>query len=210
MKKNSLILNEADKTLMYLVGADEGHFSLYENMMSVKTLPGSQYLDKLNGLFYQKVANEGKVSDWLKLSSGTATKCAVSVPMPNEIYLGKMASEMQSDVKIGLDGKVTGKVHYVRNFFAFNSTVKAEQNGYYLFVYLPLSQDYDVRKTQTVSVKVGSGEAKEFPAEGTGLPLIVFITKETGTITLEVKNGDSAGTRVLDLSALEFGLDTTL
>ena len=84
MKKNSLILNEADKTLMYLVGADEGHFSLYENMMSVKT-------------FRQRE-----------------------------------------------------------------------------------------------------------------LVCLLFITKETGTITLEVKNGDSAGTRVLDLSALEFGLDTTL
>lgn len=41
MKENALVLNEADKTLMYLVGCDEGEVTNFANMMSIKTLPGS-------------------------------------------------------------------------------------------------------------------------------------------------------------------------
>lgn len=40
MKENALVLNEADKTLMYLVGCDEGEVTNFANMMSTETLPG--------------------------------------------------------------------------------------------------------------------------------------------------------------------------
>lgn len=77
MKENALVLNEADKTLMYLVGCDEGEVTNFANMMSIKTLPGSTYLDKLNKGFYQKVAVEGKASDWVRLAGSKPTKCVV-------------------------------------------------------------------------------------------------------------------------------------
>lgn len=77
MKENALVLNEADKTLMYLVGCDEGEVTNFANMMSTETLPGSSYLDKLNKGFYQKVAVEGKASDWVRLAGSKPTKCVV-------------------------------------------------------------------------------------------------------------------------------------
>ena len=76
MKENALVLNEADKTLMYLVGCDEGEVTNFANMMSIKTLPGSTYLDKLNKGFYQKVAVEGKASAWLRVPGTTPPACA--------------------------------------------------------------------------------------------------------------------------------------
>ena len=91
MKENALVLNEADKTLMYLVGCDEGEVTNFANMMSIKTLPGSTYLDKLNKGFYQKVAVEGKASDWVRLAGSKPTKCAVFAMAENTSYLGKRA-----------------------------------------------------------------------------------------------------------------------
>lgn len=129
MKENALVLNEADKTLMYLVGCDEGEVTNFANMMSIKTLPGSTYLDKLNKGFYQKVAVEGKASDWVRLAGSKPTKCAVFAMAENTSYLGKRAVDLQDHIEIGADDKVTGNLKYVAKFVKFNETVKAEQSG---------------------------------------------------------------------------------
>lgn len=175
MKENALVLNEADKTLMYLVGCDEGEVTNFVNMMSTETLPGSSYLDKLNKGFYQKVAAEGKASDWVQLAGSKPTKCAVFAMTENTSYLGKRAVDLQDHIKIGADDKVTGNLKYVAKFVKFNEAVKAEQSGHYLFLYIPLSQDAATLKTQSVKVQVDSKSEKTFPPEGKGLPLIYRI-----------------------------------
>ena len=85
MKKNALILNESDKTTMYLVGCDEGDVTNYANMMGAK--PGSLYLDKLNKSFSHKVADEGKASDWVRLIGSAPTMPAVFAMTGNTRYL---------------------------------------------------------------------------------------------------------------------------
>ena len=195
MKENALVLNEADKTLMYLVGCDEGEVTNFANMMSIKTLPGSTYLDKLNKGFYQKVAVEGKASE--------PTKCAVFAMAENTSYLGKRAVDLQDHIEIGADDKVTGNLKYVAKFVKFNETVKAEQSGHYLFLYIPLSQVADVLKTQSVKVQVDSKSEKTFPPEGKGLPLIVRIAEGTKSIKLTVVTGSESTTRTLDVSELK-------
>lgn len=203
MKENALVLNEADKTLMYLVGCDEGEVTNFVNMMSIKTLPGSTYLDKLNKGFYQKVAVEGKASDWVRLAGSKPTKCAVFAMAENTSYLGKRAVDLQDHIEIGADDKVTGNLKYVAKFVKFNETVKAEQSGHYLFLYIPLSQVADVLKTQSVKVQVDSKSEKTFPPEGKGLPLIVRIAEGTKSIKLTVVTGSESTTRTLDVSELK-------
>lgn len=202
MKENALVLNEADKTLMHFVGCDEGEVTNFANMMSTETLPGSSYLDKLNKGFYQKVAAEGKASDWVQLAGSKPTKCAVFAMTENTSYLGKRAVDLQDHIKIGADDKVTGNLKYVAKFVKFNETVKAEQSGHYLFLYIPLSQDADTLKTQSVKVQVDSKSEKTFPPEGKGLPLIVRIAEGTKTIKLTVVTGSTPTTRTLDVSEL--------
>lgn len=177
MKENALVLNEADKTLMYLVGCDEGEVTNFANMMSTETLPGSSYLDK-------------------------PTKCAVFAMTENTSYLGKRAVDLQDHIEIGADDKVTGNLKYVAKFVKFNETVKAEQSGHYLFLYIPLSQVADVLKTQSVKVQVDSKSEKTFPPEGKGLPLIVRIAEGTKSIKLTVVTGSESTTRTLDVSEL--------
>lgn len=199
MKENALVLNEADKTLMYLVGCDEGEVTNFANMMSTETLPGSSYLDKLNKGFYQKVAAEGKASDWVQLAGSKPTKCAVFAMTENTSYLGKRAVDLQDHIKIGADDKVTGNLKYV---VKFNEAVKAEQSGHYLFLYIPLSQDAATLKTQSVKVQVDSKSEKTFPPEGKGLPLIVRIAEGTKKIKLTVVTDSTSTTRTLDVSEL--------
>lgn len=199
MKENALVLNEADKTLMYLVGCDEGEVTNFANMMSTETLPGSSYLDKLNKGFYQKVAAEGKASDWVQLAGSKPTKCAVFAMTENTSYLGKRAVDLQDHIKIGADDKVTGNLKYVAKF---NEAVKAEQSGHYLFLYIPLSQDAATLKTQSVKVQVDSKSEKTFPPEGKGLPLIVRIAEGTKKIKLTVVTDSTSTTRTLDVSEL--------
>ena len=194
-----MVLNEADKTLMYLVGCDEGEVTNFANMMSTETLPGSSYLDKLNKGFYQKVAAEGKASDWVQLAGSKPTKCAVFAMTENTSYLGKRAVDLQDHIKIGADDKVTGNLKYVAKF---NEAVKAEQSGHYLFLYIPLSQDADTLKTQSVKVQVDSKSEKTFPPEGKGLPLIVRIAEGTKKIKLTVVTDSTSTTRTLDVSEL--------
>lgn len=201
MKKNALILNESDKTTMYLVGCDEGDVTNYANMMGAK--PGSLYLDKLNKSFSHKVANEGKASDWVRLIGSAPTMPAVFAMTGNTMYLGKQAADLQSHIKIGTDNKVTGNLKFVRKFVEVNTAVKEEQSGHYLFLYLPLARDFEVLKTQTVEVQVDSKTAKTFPPEGYGLPLIVRITENTQSIKLTVKTGSATTTRTLDVSGLK-------
>lgn len=202
MKENALVLNEADKTLMYLVGCDEGEVTNFANMMSTETLPGSSYLDKLNKGFYQKVAAEGKASDWVRLAGSKPTKCAVFAMTENTSYLGKRAVDLQDHIKIGADDKVTGNLKYVAKFVKFNEAVKAEQSGHYLFLYIPLSQDAATLKTQSVKVRVDSKSEKTFPPEGKGLPLIVRIAEGTKEIKLTVVTDSTSTTRTLDVSEL--------
>ena len=45
MKENALVLNEADKTLMYLVGCDEGEVTNFANMMSTETPPVNRHVE---------------------------------------------------------------------------------------------------------------------------------------------------------------------
>lgn len=85
----------------------------------------------------------------------------------------------------------------------FNETVKAEQSGHYLFLYIPLSQVADVLKTQSVKVQVDSKSEKTFPPEGKGLPLIVRIAEGTKSIKLTVVTGSESTTRTLDVSELK-------
>lgn len=201
MKKNALVLNESDKTTMYLVGCDEGDVANYANMVDAK--PGSSYLDKLNKTFSYKVANEGKTSDWVRLIGSAPTMPAVFAMTGNTMYLGKQAADLQSHVKIGMDNKVTGNLKFVPKFVEFNTVVKEEQSGHYLFLYIPLARDFAVLKTQTVEIQVDSKTAKTFPPEGYGLPLIVRITESTKSIKITVKTGSSASTtRTFDVSEL--------
>jgi hypothetical protein len=128
---------------------------------------------------------------------------AVFAMTGNTMYLGKQAADLQSHIKIGTDNKVTGNLKFVRKFVEFNTAVKEEQSGHYLFLYLPLARDFEVLKTQTVEVQVDSKTAKTFPPEGYGLPLIVRITENTQSIKLTVKTGSATTTRTLDVSGLK-------
>ena len=110
------------------------------------------------------------------------------VPRTTELY-GKKVSDLQSNIKISRDGKLTGISKYVKSYPSFSS-IEEEQKGNYLALEIE-----DAKQGRTVSV--GIDKMTKLDSDGQ----IVLILKHGNTkpIKVQVENGPSYE---IDLSGL--------
>lgn len=193
MTLNAIVLNSADKVLMRVVALGEGDVSVYKNLMSEKAGLGSTYLDKLNKVFYQKMGNTGKSSDWVKLVGEAPTKAGV-FPMPSsEIVLTHTVGSFQENVVVGTDDVVRGRLKRIGEWKEFSSKPE-EQSGYYLSLFIPRPEG-----TTEVKVKKDSDDEKTIKSED----IVIFVKDTTRTLKITVTTDGGSLTRTLDLSKLE-------
>lgn len=63
----------------------------------------------------------------------------MTMPAAGQDFYGKTAGEMITDPAVDAEGNVTGTFHYVEGYTGFNSTKKAEQEGYFFPFHLAKS-----------------------------------------------------------------------
>lgn len=125
MKLIATILNSSEKVLSRFVALGEGNVSTYDNLK--KAPVGSTYLDRLNKSFYQKMSDDGSVSDWGLLGGSAPTKTGVFPMEPSEIVLDRPIYSLQSNVEVGLDDVVRGQLNHIewgRIFFKKGGTIR--------------------------------------------------------------------------------------
>lgn len=191
MELKASILNSSDKVLMRFVAIGEGDVSTYRNLIGKSGL-GSTYLDKLNKVYYQKMASEGKSSDWVNISGGTPTKMGVFALYSDEIALGRPIYTLQEKIEIGTDDVVRGTLKHVDNWEEFSS-VESEQSGHYLALFIPHPEG-----TTEVKVKKDSDEDKVIDSD----TIIILVKEGTKSFKIDITTSSGNLTRTLDLSKL--------
>ena len=92
-------------------------------------------------------------------------------------------TDLQTDIAISSDGKVTGTLKYVKDFTQFNTSNSAEQKGYYLLLSIP-----EAKTAEKVTCKVIGGSGIEYPVDKTDGLIILRLT--SAATVIEVKSGD--------------------
>lgn len=108
--------------------------------------------------------------------------------------LGKAASDLQSNIAISADGKVTGTLKYVTGYTGF-SGLEEEQSGNYLAFH------YSVPNVTGVTIKVGKKRPVILDADGIHILRIV----PTGSMKITVtatKDGHVPFVKTYDISGL--------
>lgn len=184
MKLIATILNSSEKVLSRFVALGEGNVSTYDNLK--KAPIGSTYLDRLNKSFYQKMSDDGSVSDWGLLGGSAPTKTGVFPMEPSEIVLDRPIYSLQSNVEVGLDDVVRGQLNHIE--WEEFSSKKEEQSGYYVSLFVPLPE--------------GSTSAQEKVIDDGIIVLRIDDTTKSVKITITLGESETL-TRTLDLSKLE-------
>lgn len=192
MKLIATILNSSEKVLSCFVALGEGNVSTYDNLK--KAPIGSTYLDRLNKSFYQKMSDDGSVSDWGLLGGSTPTKTGVFPMEPSEIVLNLPIYSLQSNVEVGLDDVVRGQLNHIEEWEEFSSE-KEEQSGYYVSLFVPLPEG-------STSAKMQKDSAQEKVIDDGIIVLRIDDTTKSVKITITLGESETL-TRTLDLSKLE-------
>ena len=119
-------------------------------------------------------------------------------PDPEEDCFGLVPSDLQSNIQISADNKITGTLHYVSDFTGFSS-IPEEQSGNYLVThYAPVPPEADVYVYKT------SGTVGWKKLTKPSLTLVSRITdKETQKLQVYYElNGVKSDTIEYDLSGL--------
>lgn len=192
MKLIATILNSSEKVLSRFVALGEGNVSIYDNLK--KAPIGSTYLDRLNKSFYQKMSDDGSVSDWGLLGGSAPTKTGVFPMEPSEIVLNLPIYSLQSNVEVGLDDVVRGQLNHIEEWEEFSSE-KEEQSGYYVSLFVPLPEG-------STSAKMQKDSAQEKVIDDEIIVLRIDDTTKSVKITITLGESETL-TRTLDLSKLE-------
>lgn len=192
MKLIATILNSSEKVLSRFVALGEGNVSTYDNLK--KAPIGSTYLDRLNKSFYQKMSDDGSVSDWGLLGGSAPTKTGVFPMEPSEIVLNLPIYSLQSNVEVGLDDVVRGQLNHIEEWEEF-SEEKEEQSGYYVSLFVPLPEG-------STSAKMQKDSAQEKVIDDGIIVLRIDDTTKSVKITITLGESETL-TRTLDLSKLE-------
>lgn len=192
MKLIATILNSSEKVLSRFVALGEGNVSTYDNLK--KAPIGSTYLDLLNKSFYQKMSDDGSVSDWGLLGGSAPTKTGVFPMEPSEIVLNLPIYSLQSNVEVGLDDVVRGQLNHIEEWEEF-SEEKEEQSGYYVSLFVPLPEG-------STSAKMQKDSAQEKVIDDGIIVLRIDDTTKSVKITITLGESETL-TRTLDLSKLE-------
>lgn len=192
MKLIATILNSTEKVLSRFVALGEGNVSIYDNLK--KAPIGSTYLDRLNKSFYQKMSDDGSVSDWGLLGGSAPTKTGVFPMEPSEIVLDRPIYSLQSNVEVGLDDVVRGQLNHIEEWEEFSSE-KEEQSGYYVSLFVPLPEG-------STSAKMQKDSAQEKVIDDEIIVLRIDDTTKSVKITITLGESETL-TRTLDLSKLE-------
>lgn len=192
MKLIATILNSSEKVLSRFVALGEGNVSTYDNLK--KAPIGSTYLDLLNKSFYQKMSDDGSVSDWGLLGGSAPTKTGVFPMEPSEIVLNLPIYSLQSNVEVGLDDVVRGQLNHIEEWEEF-SEEKEEQSGYYVSLFVPLPEG-------STSAKMQKDSAQEKVIDDEIIVLRIDDTTKSVKITITLGESETL-TRTLDLSKLE-------
>lgn len=192
MKLIATILNSSEKVLSRFVALGEGNVSTYDNLK--KAPIGSTYLDLLNKSFYQKMSDDGSVSDWGLLGGSAPTKTGVFPMDPSEIVLNLPIYSLQSNVEVGLDDVVRGQLNHIEEWEEF-SEEKEEQSGYYVSLFVPLPEG-------STSAKMQKDSAQEKVIDDGIIVLRIDDTTKSVKITITLGESETL-TRTLDLSKLE-------
>lgn len=192
MKLIATILNSSEKVLSRFVALGEGNVSTYDNLK--KAPIGSTYLDRLNKSFYQKMSDDGSVSDWGLLGGSAPTKTGVFPMEPSEIVLNLPIYSLQSNVEVGLDDVVRGQLNHIEEWEEFSSE-KEEQSGYYVSLFVPLPEG-------STSAKMQKDSAQEKVIDDGIIVLRIDDTTKSVKITITLGESETL-TRTLDLSKLE-------
>lgn len=192
MKLIATILNSSEKVLSRFVALGEGNVSTYDNLK--KAPIGSTYLDLLNKSFYQKMSDDGSVSDWGLLGGSAPTKTGVFPMEPSEIVLNLPIYSLQSNVEVGLDDVVRGQLNHIEEWEEFSSE-KEEQSGYYVSLFVPLPEG-------STSAKMQKDSAQEKVIDDGIIVLRIDDTTKSVKITITLGESETL-TRTLDLSKLE-------
>lgn len=191
MKLIATILNSSEKVLSRFVALGEGNVSIYGNLK--KAPIGSTYLDRLNKSFYQKMSDDGSVSDWGLLGGSAPTKTGVFPMEPSEIVLDRPIYSLQSNVEVGLDDVVRGQLNHIE--WEEFSSKKEEQSGYYVSLFVPLPEG-------STSAKMQKDSAQEKVIDDEIIVLRIDDTTKSVKITITLGESETL-TRTLDLSKLE-------
>lgn len=111
--------------------------------------------------------------------------------------LGKKVEELQKDIVINENNKISGTLNHITDYEEFSSN-KEEQTGNYLALYFP-------------EAKEGSTITCEIKGEGAVVKKPIEVDKSDGNIVLKIANKEQTievvceekETRTLDLSELE-------
>ena len=191
MKLIATILNSSEKVLSRFVALGEGNVSTYDNLK--KAPIGSTYLDRLNKSFYQKMSDDGSVSDWGLLGGSAPTKTGVFPMEPSEIVLDRPIYSLQSNVEVGLDDVVRGQLNHIE--WEEFSSKNEEQSGYYVSLFVPLPEG-------STSAKMQKDSAQEKVIDDGIIVLRIDDTTKSVKITITLGESETL-TRTLDLSKLE-------
>lgn len=115
-----------------------------------------------------------------------------------EIKYGKKVSDLQDDVVINTNKKITGTLCYVENYTGFNSVVAGEQSGHYLALDFADNWLGDTDPTTfTVELKGGTKGPVTLTEDDT---FCVFRVTNPDTQSIKVVSTDSTGTTTVEYS----------
>lgn len=131
---------------------------------------------------------EGSAQVVVESKEAVVIPITVAVPSNDKDLLGKHANELQDNVSIVEDGKVTGTLKYITDYTKFSPKTPDEQKGNYLALYFEQATQEGI----TIEIQV-QGSSKKTKLDNDGLyvcrmteagrkPLTVTLTKTDGGI----------------------------
>ena len=131
-----------------------------------------------------------------QLHPSPATNIKVAVPEAKTTLLGKTADELQENIEISKDRKITGDLLYVTNYKEFSSNVD-EQNGNYLALSFP-----EATQGQEITCEVkGDGSIVKKPVKVDSKDGFIVLKIANTSQIIEVVKGEESIT--LDLTQLQ-------